>query len=88
MDMVERVRKIKELKLAVAEIENAVTKIEDEIKAEMEAQNVSEIIADVFKIRWVPYTTTRIDTTALKTELPDIALRYTKTIESRRFSIT
>jgi len=88
MSMVEKVRKLKELKLAVTEIENAITKIEDEIKAQMETQDVSEIIVDIFKIRWVPYTTTRIDTTALKSELPDIAARYTKSIESRRFSIT
>ena len=88
MNLAVKVHELKKLKLAVSEIEKDITEIEEFIKAEMTAKNVSEMIVDVFKISWTPYTTTRIDTTALKAELPDIAARYTKTTESRRFSIT
>ena len=88
MNLAVKVHELKKLKLAVSEIEKAITEIEDFIKAEMTTKDVSEMVVDVFKISWTPYTTTRIDTAALKSELPDIAVRYTKTTESRRFSIT
>ena len=88
MNLAVKVHELKKLKLAVSDMEKAITEIEAFIKAEMTAKDVSEMVVDVFKISWTPYTTTRIDTTALKSELPDIAARYTKTTESRRFSIT
>ncbi|MDR1002071.1 MAG: hypothetical protein LBL82_02215 [Oscillospiraceae bacterium] len=53
----------------------------------MTARNTEEIIGTDYKIRWTAYTSNRVDTTALKKELPDIAARYTKTTESRRFTV-
>ena len=88
MDLAAKINELKKLKLAIADLETHVTTIEDVIKAEMEAKGVYEITTGVFKVHWTPYTTTRIDTTALKAELPDIAARYSKTTEGRRFSIT
>ena len=88
MDIASKVHELKELKLVMADLEDSIKEIEEDIKAEMTARNVSEIVVDIFKIRWTTYTTSRIDTTALKAELPDIAARYTKTTESRRFTIT
>ena len=88
MDIAENIRKLKKLKLDMADIEKSVKEIEDAIKAEMTEQNVCEMIVDVFKVRWVPYSTTRIDMAKLKAELPDVALRYSKTTESLRFTIT
>ena len=88
MDIAEKIRKLKKLKLDIAEMEKFVKEIEDAIKAKMTEQNVSEMVVDVFKIRWIPYSTTRIDMARLKAELPDVALRYSKTTESLRFTIT
>ena len=42
---------------------------------------------DVFKVRWKKVTSSRIDTTALKKALPELAQQFTKKTESRRFSI-
>ena len=88
MNLVAKVHELKKLKLAVTDLERQIAEIEDFIKAEMTARDVSEMIVDVFKVRWMPYTSTRVDTTALKQELPEIAARYSKTTESRRLSIT
>jgi len=88
MNLVAKVHELKKMKLAKAEMEKEITSIEDFIKAEMAAQSVDEMMVDVFKVRWTPYSTTRIDTTALKAELPDIAARYSKTTEVKRLSIT
>jgi predicted phage-related endonuclease len=87
MDLTAKVRELKELKLMADELSNEITAIEDAIKAEMTAQDTTELIVDVFKIRWTPVVSSRLDTTALKKELPDIAARFTKTIESRRFQV-
>jgi putative phage-type endonuclease len=38
-------------------------------------------------VTWKSYTSTRLDTKALKAEMPDVYERYAKTTESRRFSI-
>ena len=86
-DLTTKVRELKELKLMAEELTNEITAIEDSIKAEMTAQDITEMIVDVFKIRWVPVTSSRLDTTALKRELPDIAARFTRETHSRRFSV-
>lgn len=88
MDLLSKIHELKKLKLDLSDLEKAITEIEDTIKKEMTDRDVSELVVDVFKIRWTPYTTTRVDTTALKAELPDIAARYAKTTESRRLVIT
>ena len=38
-------------------------------------------------IKWSPRKTTRLDTTAIKTERPDIYAKYAKTTESRTFTV-
>lgn len=86
-ELIRKVRELKELRQMADELSAEITSIEDEIKAEMTAQNTEEMIVDVFKVRWKTITSSRIDTTALKSELPDIAERYTKTTQSKRFSI-
>ena len=88
MDLAAKIHQLKKLKLDAAELEKSITEIEDEIKQELTERNVAELIVDIFKIRWTPYTSTRVDTTALKEELPDIAARYSKTTEHRRLVIT
>ena len=88
MNLTKKLHELKKLKLAAEDLQRSITVIEDEIKSEMAEQDVTEMVVDIFKIRWIPVSTTRIDTKALKDELPDIAARYSKTSESRRFSIT
>ncbi|MCL2387824.1 MAG: hypothetical protein FWC89_09800 [Defluviitaleaceae bacterium] len=88
MNLLEKIHDLKKLKLDLSELEKEIKDIEDTIKKEMTTRNVSELIVDVFKIRWKPFTTTRIDTTALKEELPEIAARYSKVTESHRLTIT
>jgi len=88
MDLTPKILEWKKLRLELGEIQAAIDVIEDTIKAEMISLDVHELVVDIFKVRWTPVTTTRIDTKALKNELPDVAIRYSKTTESRRFTIT
>ena len=88
MNMTAKVHELKKMKLAKADLEKEITEIEDFIKGHMEEQGVDEMMVDVFKIRWAAHSTTRLDTKALKAELPDIATRYSKTTQVKRLSIT
>lgn len=87
-ELIGKVRELKELKQMADELAGEITAIEDELKAEMTAQSTEEMTVDVFKVRWTTVKSSRLDTTALKKELPEIAERYTKTTESRRFTIS
>jgi predicted phage-related endonuclease len=53
----------------------------------MTAKNVTELKAGLFKIRWIPVTSNRFDTTAFKNKYADLYKQFIKVIESRRFSI-
>ena len=40
-----------------------------------------------YSITWKPVTTARIDTSALKKALPDVAAAFTKEVTARRFCV-
>lgn len=79
------VRELQELKRLREELSTEIEALEDAVKAEM-GQN-EQIVVGAFKVSWKAVTSSRIDTTALKKELPDLAKRYTKTTTCRRFTV-
>lgn len=79
------VTELMELKRMQEELTAEITAIEDRIKAEMGEQE--QLIAGAFKVTWQTVTSNRIDTTALKKALPDVAAQYTKTTTTRRFTV-
>lgn len=60
--------------------------LKDEIKAYMTENNLDTITGDEHKATYKEVSSTRIDTTALKKELPEIATRYSKTTNTMRFT--
>ena len=85
--MTAKVRELKELKAMAAEIADEIATIEDSIKAEMTARGTDEMTVDVYKIRWATVTSSRFDTTAFKSEMPELYGRFTKTTTTRRFTV-
>ena len=80
-------REYRELQMMIKELEAEAETLKAEMIAHMEEQGASILQADILTIKWTDYTINRIDTTTLKKELPDIAARYTKTTESKRFQV-
>lgn len=80
-----KVTELQELKRMQEELTATIDAITDEIKAAMGDQE--ELSAGAFKVTWKAVTSSRIDTTALKKELPDIAARFLKTTTTRRFCV-
>lgn len=60
--------------------------LKDELKAYMTAQGLDTLTGDEHKATYKAVESSRIDTKALKNELPDIATRYTTTTKTMRFT--
>ena len=86
-DVAGKVAELKEMKAMQEEINAEITALEDEIKAELTARGADELQAGAFKISWKPVTSSRLDQAAIKSELPDIYARYTKTGTTKRFCV-
>lgn len=78
---------LKELQRMREELEQEINTLQDAIKAAMTEQDTDTLTAGAFKITWKAITSSRIDTAAIKKELPELAERFTKTTTTRRFVI-
>ena len=79
------VTQLQELRRMQEELTTEIETLTDAIKAHMGENEL--LLAGPYKITWKAVTSSRIDTTALKKALPDIAAQYTKTTTTRRFEI-
>ena len=79
------IRELMELKRMKEELEAEIAAAEDAIKAVMGDEEL--LTAGAYKVSWSNVTSSRLDTTALKKALPDVAAAYTKTTTVRRFSV-
>ena len=82
-----KVRELRELKRMAEELDAEITAIEDEIKAHMLASEADTLTAGEYRISWKLVNSSRIDTAALKRDLPEIALRFSKNTSVRRFLV-
>ena len=62
--------------------------LKDELKAIMRERNTDTLTGTEHKASYKAVVSSRIDTTALKKDAPEIAMKYTRTTESRRFTFT
>ena len=80
-------RELKELRLMAEQLYAEIKTLEDAIKAHMTEQGVDALITTDTKITWRTVTSSRIDTTALKKQLPDVAAVFTRQTTTRRFTV-
>lgn len=86
-EMDSKVKELRELRRMADELEAEIESITDTIKAEMTAQGVDTLAGADWKATWKNVTSSRLDTTALKKALPDLAAQFTKTTTTRRFCV-
>ena len=84
-DMEAKVRELMELKRMKEELEAEIAAAEDEIKSVMGDDDT--LLAGAFKVTWKAVTSSRLDSTALKKALPEIAERFMKQTTTRRFCV-
>lgn len=70
----------------VEEITTICDSLKDQLKKYMEENQLDTITGNEHKAIYKTVVSSRIDITALKKDLPDIAAAYTKQTETRRFT--
>ena len=81
-----KARELRQLQNLIEEAQAEAEALKDAIKAAM--GDSESIQAGEYKITWKAVTSSRIDTTALKKAMPDVAERFTKETVTRRFVIS
>lgn len=80
-----KVKELRELRRMAEELQAEIDAAQDAIKAHMDSQGVDTLAGTDWKVTWKPVTSSRMDTSALKKALPEIAERFMKSTTSRRF---
>lgn len=78
-------RELRELQRLIEEATAEAEAIKDAIKAHMGDSETA--YAGEYKITYKAVTSSRIDTTALKKAMPEVAQAFTKQTTARRFSV-
>lgn len=82
-----KVKALRDIQATIEELTAEAEAIKDAIKAHMVALEDDELTGTGWKATWHTVTSTRIDTTALKKALPEIAAQYSKTTTTSRFML-
>lgn len=80
-----KVKELRELRRMADELTAEIEAVQDSIKSQMDAQGVDTLSGTDWKVTWKPVTSARLDSSALKKELPEIAARFMKQTTTRRF---
>lgn len=79
-------REIAEYSRMAEEIGETLDSLKDSLKKYMDENGLETLTGNEHKATYKTVTSSRIDTTALKRNAPDIAEKYTKTTETKRFT--
>ncbi len=86
-EITSKIEDIKTLQTMIDELTAEMEAVKDEIKAEMTARGVDEMIVSCFKVRYKNVTSSRFDSTAFKKTHSELYEQYCKKTTSKRFSI-
>ena len=78
-------QELRELQRLIEEAQAEAETIKDAIKAHMGDSETA--YAGEYKITWKPVTNVKIDTTALKKAMPEVAQAFTRQTTARRFTL-
>ena len=80
-----KARELRQLQALIEEAQTEAESIKDALKAAM--GDPETIAAGEYRITWKPVTSTRLDASALRKALPDVAARFAKKTTVRRFCV-
>lgn len=88
VELLAKIELLNKYEAMVEEMKVQADTIRNEIKAEMDARELEEMIAGQYIVRYTAVLSNRFDTTAFKKVMPEIYKAYTKQVSSRRFNIS
>lgn len=86
-ELAKAVRRLRELEAEAAQLGGEIDALKEQIKAEMAARDVDEMQTGVFRVRWTAVQSTRFDNAAFRKAMPELYDRFTRKIETRRFTV-
>ena len=90
-ELISKLNDLAQLRRLADDLDAEISAIQDEIKAHMAASGVAQtdtLTAGAFRVVWKSVTSTRIDTAALRRELPEVWQEYGKTTTTKRFTVS
>ena len=78
-------KELMDLKAMQDELQAMIDRLTEEIKEYMGDEE--DMLAGTYMVTYRSVVSFRVDTAALKKELPDVASRYSRKVEARRFQI-
>ena len=81
-------KRARKLQLQIDALSADLEELKNTLKTEMETREVDTLTGDDWKVTYKTVISNRLDTTAIKRELPDIAARYNKQVMSKRFTLS
>lgn len=88
IELLAKIELLNKYEAMMEEMKSQADAIRNEIKAEMDARDLEEVIAGQYIVRYTSVLSNRFDSTAFKRVMPEIYKAYTKQVSSRRFSIS
>ena len=88
IEITAKIEALRELEALIEEAKTEAESIRDEIKSEMLTRDTEELNAGQYIVRWTSVLSNRFDSTAFKKVMPEVYKAYTKTVSSRRFTIS
>ena len=85
-DIIIKVQELMELRRMSEELQSEIEALQEAVKNFMGSEET--MIAGAFKVSYKSVTSSRLDTSALKHDLPNVAALYTKQITTRRFTVS
>jgi len=84
-DIIAKVQELMELRRMAEELQSEIDALQEAVKSFMGSEE--SMIAGAFKVSYKSVTSSRLDSSALKRELPDVAARFMKQTTIRRFTV-
>lgn len=84
-ELAEKIREYRELQALIEEAQAEAEAVKDTIKAAM--GDTEELRAGEYKVTWKPVKSSRIDATALRRAMPEVAAAFTRETITRRFCV-
>lgn len=88
VELSKTLREIKAYQHLQEEITAELDALKDAVKAELTARNIDELTAGDYRASWKAIVTSRLDGSALKAAAPELFARFSKTTETRRFTVS
>ena len=84
-DIITKVQELMELRRMEEELQSEMDALQEAVKSFMGSEET--MIAGAFKVSYKNVTSSRLDSAALKRDLPNVAALYTKQTTTRRFIV-